>query len=122
VDELLRASHVYVSMSRAESWGQAVCEALAVGTVVVSADNVGARSLVAINAPVHLVPLGATSELERYLAELCGTDPALLARMGEAGTRWAQANIGVSVIARRWRDVYREAVADPVGTPARRRE
>jgi glycosyltransferase involved in cell wall biosynthesis len=120
VDELLRASHVYVSMSRAESWGQAVCEALAVGTVVVSADNVGARSLVAINAPVHLVPLGATSELERYLAELCGTDPALLARMGEAGTRWAQANIGVSVIARRWRDVYREAVADPVGTSARR--
>lgn len=108
--ELLRSADGYVSMSRGESWGQAVADALASALVVVTAANAGARSMAEMGAPVRLVPLGDRQHLADELRSLCHTDPDLLDEEGAAGVRWAAEHIAAPVVAERWAAVYRQAI------------
>lgn len=108
--ELLRSADGYVSMSRAESWGQVVADALASALVVVSAANTGARSMTEMGAPVRLVPLGDRQYLAEELRRLCRTDRNLLDEEGAAGVRWAAEHIAAPVVAERWAAVYRQAI------------
>jgi len=108
--ELLRSADGYVSMSRGESWGQVVADALASGLVVVSAANTGARAMVDMGAPVRLVPLGDRQHLADELRRLCHTDRDLLDEEGMAGVRWASEHIAAPVVAERWAVVYRQAI------------
>jgi glycosyltransferase involved in cell wall biosynthesis len=110
--ELLRTSHAYVSMSRGESWGQAVAEGLMSGLVVISAANVGASSMRRLGAPVRLVRLGDVRQLSHELRQLCHTDRQTLARQGEEGAIWAARHISRTAVAERWADVYREAIEE----------
>ena len=110
LSRVIRSAHVYVSMSRSESWGQAVVEAMSAGLVTISADNDGARKLAAIGAPIHLVGIGAVSELEAVLLEMCGQRPASLRGVGAAGISWVKTNLSVPVISQCWRDVYKQAI------------
>lgn len=107
---LLRSADAYVSMSRAESWGQALGDALASGLAVVTAANAGARAMAAMGAPLRQVPIGDRRCLADELRGLCGTDRAVIAQEGDAGARWAAAHIAASVVSERWADVYRQAM------------
>ena len=109
--ELYASSHVYISMSRAESWGHSLADALRAGLVVVAAANVGARAMADIGAPLRILPTHGREQLTDELRQLCRTDLGELQREGEAGARWAAAALGVPVIARRWARIYREALA-----------
>ena len=103
---LLKDAHAYVSMSRAESWGQAVADALASGLVVISADNEGARSMAALGAPLRLVPSGDPRRLADELRRLCHTPRNILGRDGDAGALWATEHLTRAVIAGRWAELY----------------
>ncbi len=109
--ELYASAHVYVSMSRAESWGHAVADALAAGLVVVTAANVGAQAMADMGAPLRMLPSGGGQKLSNELGRLCRSDLGVLQREGESGARWAAANLAVPVIARRWARIYRDATA-----------
>ncbi len=108
--ELLRSADGYVSMSRGESWGQAVADALASALVVVSAANAGARSMAEMGAPVRLVPLGDRQQLAHEVRRLCRSDRNVLDEEGAAGARWAAEHIAAPVVAERWAAVYRQAI------------
>ncbi|HVB51814.1 MAG TPA: glycosyltransferase [Acidimicrobiales bacterium] len=112
LQQVLSSAHVYVTMSRAESWGQAVVEAMAQGLVVVSAANDGARSLIALGAPVRLVGIGATGELDVTLRDWCGQTPALIRSSGAAGIDWVNSTVTAPVVARRWCEAYNQAVEE----------
>lgn len=107
---LMRSSHVYVSMSKAESWGLALSEALAAGMTVVSADNVGARSQVALGAPIRIVPVGSPIDLGHVLDELYSSSSAARAESGIRGARWTTVTLSAAVVARQWRQVYMDAL------------
>jgi len=109
--DLYASAHVYVSMSRAESWGHTVADALGAGLVVVTSTNVGARAMADMGAPLRLLPTRGRQQLSDELRQLCRSDLAELQREGETGARWAAATLGVPVIARRWARIYQEAVA-----------
>ncbi len=109
---VLSSAHVYATMSRAESWGQAMVEAMALGLETVSAANDGACSLVATGAPVRLVGIGAVAELEAVLREWCSQTPALIESAGAAGIGWANSTVASPVVARQWCDVYRQAAEE----------
>jgi len=108
--ELLRSADGYVSMSRGESWGQAVADALASALVVVSTANAGARSMAEMGAPVRLVPIGDRRHLAHELRRICRSDRNVLDEEGAAGARWAAEHIAASVVAERWAAVYRRAI------------
>jgi hypothetical protein len=80
--------------------------------VAVSAANDGARNLVATGAPVRLVGIGAVAELEAALLEWCSQTPALIRSAGAAGVGWANSTVASPVVARRWCEVYRQAVEE----------
>ncbi len=109
--ELYATAHVYVSMSRAESWGHSVADALGAGLVTVSSDNVGSRTMAGIGAPLRILPAADQKHLSDELLHLCRTDLAELQREGEYGARWTAATLGAPVIAGRWARIYREAVS-----------
>lgn len=109
--ELYASAHVYVSMSRAESWGHAVAEALAAGLVVVTAANVGAQAMADMGAPLRMLPSGGWQNLSKELGQLCRSDRGELRGEGESGARWAAATLAVPVIARRWARIYHDAIA-----------
>lgn len=114
---LIRSCHVYVSMSRGESWGQAAADALASALVVVSAANTGTRSMAALGAPITTVPVGDRRRLAGELRRLCHTESAVLAALGTLGARWASATLAVPVVARQWHDLYRQAIAEGARRP-----
>jgi glycosyltransferase involved in cell wall biosynthesis len=114
LQRVLSSCHVYATMSRAESWGQGVVEAMALGLVAVSAANSGARSLVELDAPLHVVGVGDIAELEAVLGAWCGYGPAATMQAGAAGVHWARATVAVQVIARRWCEVYRQVIEEPI--------
>lgn len=106
--ELIRSADGYVSMSRGESWGQALADALAASLVVVSTDNAGARSMAELGAPLRRVPVGDRTRLADELRRLCYMDRAVLREEGVAGARWAAKHLAASVVADRWATLYRQ--------------
>lgn len=122
LQDLVYSSHVYVSMSKAESWGQAVADALASALVVVTAENTGARSMTALGAPLTTVPVGDRERLVDQIRRLWRSDPAAVATRAADGARWAASTVTLPVVVNRWHQVYCEVIAqagsDLSGQPA----
>ncbi|MHB1891871.1 MAG: glycosyltransferase family 4 protein, partial [Acidimicrobiales bacterium] len=119
--DLLGAVDLFVSMSRSESWGGAVAEAMASGVVVLSAANVGAKDQIRPGENGLLVEIGDVDGCERGLRLLLG-DADLRERLAAAGARWARGNVHPEVVMRDWDQLYRDVLewrdrTDPTGTP-----
>lgn len=108
--QLFDGCDVYVSTSRAESWGQAIADALAAGLMAVSAANVGAKSMAELGAPLRLVPVGDRQGLADELRRLCRTDPTTRRAAATAGARWAAQHVAAPVVAARWAELYAETI------------
>lgn len=65
-----RDAHVFVSMSRAESWGQVYLEAMASGMPVVTSENVGSREIVRDGVFGYLIDQEDTEMLAETLNHL----------------------------------------------------
>jgi glycosyltransferase involved in cell wall biosynthesis len=108
-DAMARAT-IYVTMSRSESFGLAVADAMASGLPVVSAANGGAKSLVADKETGWLVPIDDEHALAHHLGTLLA-NPDRTAAVGARAARWAQATLSPPEVAKQWLEVYRTAIA-----------
>ncbi|MCB9169463.1 MAG: glycosyltransferase [Flavobacteriales bacterium] len=81
--------HVFVALSRAESFGVAVIEASACALPVVVSDAGGLPEVVEEGVTGYVVPQGDPMKAAERLFRLV-TDPEERVRLGEAGRRWVQ--------------------------------
>lgn len=88
--ELFRAAWANLFPSPKEGWGLTVMEAAACGTPSLASDSPGLRDSVRQGETGFLVPHGDAAALSRRMLELAG-DRALVARLGAAARRHAQA-------------------------------
>lgn len=109
--ELLGTVDVFVSMSRSESWGGAVAEAMASGVAVLSAANVGAKDQLHSQENGLLVEIGDVDSCERALRLLLG-DADMRQRLAAAGARWARDSVHPEVVMRAWEELYQEVLSD----------
>lgn len=98
-----------------EPFGQVVTEAMAAGLPVVAADAGGPSLIVADGVDGLLTPPGDVEALAAALVRLAG-DPALRARLGEAGRRRAR-DFSADAAAAQVLDAYRAALTDGRGGP-----
>ena len=87
---LLRQAWANVFPSPKEGWGITVVEAAACGTPSLASDSPGLRDSVRHGDTGYLVPHGDVDALAARMLELAG-DPALVARLGAAARRFAEA-------------------------------
>ncbi len=88
VADLLAAADIFCLPSHFEGLPMSIIEAMLAGLPVVATDIRGPREQVVHGATGFLVPPGAVPPLAEALARLVG-DPAMRARMGEAGRQRA---------------------------------
>ncbi|HTW11143.1 MAG TPA: glycosyltransferase family 4 protein, partial [Solirubrobacteraceae bacterium] len=111
-DELfgkLRGAALALSMSRSESWGGFVIEAMAMGVPVISAANLGARSQHQIGAPIRLVEIDDAVGLAAQIGELA-RQPDEVSRLGQECAEWVRHTLAADIIANRWLRVLRESL------------
>jgi glycosyltransferase involved in cell wall biosynthesis len=87
---LFHAAWANVFPSPKEGWGLTVMEAAACGTPSLASDSPGLRDSVRDGTTGFLVPHGDPVALARRMLEL-SADPALVARLGAAARRQAEA-------------------------------
>lgn len=87
---LFRTAWANVFPSPKEGWGITVIEAAACGTPSIASDSPGLRDSVRAGVTGLLAPHGDAAALARRLLELAA-DPALVARLGAAARRHAEA-------------------------------
>lgn len=87
---LFRGAWANLFPSPKEGWGLTVMEAAASGTPSLASDSPGLRDSVLDGQTGYLVPHGDAALLARRMLELAG-DPALVARLGAAARRHAEA-------------------------------
>jgi glycosyltransferase involved in cell wall biosynthesis len=109
---LLRRVDVFVSMSRSESMGSAVAEAMASGVAVLSAANVGAREQIEPGETGLLVDVGDIGACERGLRALLD-DANLRRRFAAAGARWTRSHVHPEVVSNAWDNLYRDVLSEP---------
>ena len=86
---LLRSTWANLFPSPKEGWGITVVEAAACGTPSLASDSPGLRDSVRAGETGYLVPHGDPVALAARMLELAA-DPALVARLGQAGRRFAE--------------------------------
>jgi phosphatidylinositol alpha-mannosyltransferase len=107
-NRILASSQIYVAPNTGgESFGIVLVEAMAAGCAVVCSDLGAFRDVVGPNA--RLVPVGDTDRLASEVIDLLGDTEGARA-LGEAGRR-AAARFDWEVVASRYREAYRRAVA-----------
>jgi phosphatidylinositol alpha-mannosyltransferase len=107
-NRILASSQIYVAPNTGgESFGIVLVEAMAAGCAVVCSDLPAFRDVVGPNA--RLIPVGDSSRLATEVIDLLDDVPGARA-LGEAGRR-ASARFDWDVIASRYLEAYRRAVA-----------
>jgi glycosyltransferase involved in cell wall biosynthesis len=86
ISHFYQQAHIFISGSRAESWGQMYIEAMACGLPVITTENVGSREIVRDGETGILVPQEDVDSLAAAIRKLLNDRP-LAARMGQAGRR-----------------------------------
>lgn len=105
-----------VSMSRSESFGVALIDAMAAGVPVISAANQGATSIIRHGATGWLVPVDNPHALARQITTLAHA-PDFVRSVAHDGAMWARQTLAPEVVASQWLQVYRHAVARIPGVP-----
>ncbi|MCL4448961.1 MAG: glycosyltransferase family 4 protein [Actinobacteria bacterium] len=108
--ELLAHADIYVAMSRSESFGMAVAEAMAMGLPVVSASNIGACELLRHQDTGYLVGIDDVNACAAALCELASSAD-LRHRIGTKAQKWALTNLHPDQAADHWEVIYREALS-----------
>ena len=111
VADLLAACDVFILPSRSEGLGVAALEAMAAGRAVVAARVGGLAEAVIDERTGLLVPPGDPSALAGALARLL-RDPALRARLADAGPARVDANFRADRLVAAYEDLYFELLAE----------
>ena len=102
---LLAAADFLVCPSRHEPLGNVVIEAWAAGRPVLAAASVGPRGLIADGESGLLVPTDDAAALAAAMARMA-TDPALRARLAEAGRAAWEARFTEAAVLRSYREFF----------------
>ena len=116
---LYREATVFASPCVLASFGVVLLEAMASGTPIVCADNVGFRQVIRDGAPGRFVPPSDPVALAAGIAEQLD-DPELRREWGERGRRVAVERYSWPEVARRVEAVYLEILAAKDGRPETR--
>lgn len=81
IQECYRNSHIFVSMSRSESWGQMYLEAMACGLPVITTKNVGSNEIIDNGVTGYLIEQEDTRVLAEKILFLIN-NPRLMKKMG----------------------------------------
>jgi glycosyltransferase involved in cell wall biosynthesis len=95
VRPVLAATHVYVLPSYREGTPRTVLEAMATGRAIITTDAPGCRQTVVAGENGFLVPVGDEQALAQAMLRFL-QDPGLIASMGEASRRLAEARFDVN--------------------------
>jgi len=112
--QLYCALDVFVSASHTESFGLAIAEAMASGTVVVSTETEGARELIQPGETGVLVPIGDFNELANAIVQLL-KDKNARGRLGTNAQKAASANFSVERMIAETEEIYRAEIGEPSG-------
>jgi glycosyltransferase involved in cell wall biosynthesis len=104
---LYRAADVCVFPSRYEPLGNTVIQAWAHGLPVIAAASKGPAALITDGEDGRLVPIDDAPALAAAVGELIA-DPALRARLAEAGRARVGAEFSKAVVVGRWRALFEE--------------
>jgi glycosyltransferase involved in cell wall biosynthesis len=116
---LYREATVFAAPCVLASFGVVLLEALASGTPVVCADNIGYRQVIRDGAPGRFVPPDDAASLAAGIAEQLD-DAELRRDWGERGRRVAVERYSWSEIARRVEELYLEVLESKRGRDERR--
>jgi len=116
VEAVLAGHDLFALASRSEGFGLALVEAMAAGLPVVSTRTGGPALLVRDGENGLLVPPGNAAALAAALGRLAA-DPALAARLAQAGRRTAS-GYGIAAMRTRYHDLYRQLVAGAAAAAA----
>jgi len=108
---LYREAAIFAAPCTLASFGVILLEAMASGTPVVCADNVGFREVLRDGAPGRFTRPDDPADLASGLAEVLD-DAALRAEWGERGRRVVVERYAWPIIARRVQAVYEEVLAE----------
>jgi len=109
---VLAAANIVALPSRyGEGVPKILIEAAAAGRAIVTTDSPGCREIVRDGVNGRLVPRGDVASLTSALAELLA-DPALRARMGQAGRALVAAEFSEQLVVRRTMELYDELLAE----------
>ena len=111
---LYREATVFASPCVLASFGVVLLEAMASGTPIVCADNVGFRQVIRDGAPGRFVPPSDPAALARGIAEQLD-DPGMRREWGERGRRVAVERYSWPEVARRVEAVYLEVLESKRG-------
>lgn len=111
------ASIVCFPSTYGEGVPKALLEAAACGKAVIASDIPGCRQVVDDDVNGVLFPAGDVDRLGRAIAQLLG-DPALRARLGEAGRRRAELEFGVDKVVEQTMMLYENLLLPTQGTSA----
>jgi len=109
-EALLATADVCVFPSRYEPFGTVTIEAWANRTPLVAAASAGPAGIIRDGIDGLLVPIDDAAALAAALSRVIA-DPALAARLAEAGWRHYQAEFSEAVVVGRWLDLYRDLLA-----------
>ncbi len=112
VEDLLRASDLFVLPSLAEGFALSLIEALAAGLPVAATRVGGAPEVIEDGVNGYLVPPGDAPALARAVVQALGQDDAARRRMAEAA-RATAARYSVEAMADRMLALYREVSGAP---------
>lgn len=107
---LLRASSVFIQMSRAETYYIPVLEAMQHGVPVVVSDIEPINEIVGDGSEGFLVPPGSTRRLAEVVAAVV-SDPDLRTSMGRACKMRIAEEFSKEVVLTDWLDLYRRAIS-----------
>ena len=105
------------SRGETEGLGVVLLEAMSYGIPAVGSDIGGITDIIENEASGLLVPPGDDEQLALALERLA-RDPALAARVGQAGVRRVRDEFGWPEIMRKWVECYADLAARPEGTAA----
>jgi len=111
VQTYYRKAHVFVSMSRSESWGQMYLEAMACGLPVISSKNVGSESIIQEGEFGYLVEQENVKELAEKMIYLI-EHPDVIASFGKKARQEVEKKYDwEKVIIPKYLKVYSEVIS-----------
>jgi glycosyltransferase involved in cell wall biosynthesis len=109
--DLYRSSHLYISMSRGESWGMVYLEAMACGLPVIASKTIGSETIITHGKSGLLVNRDDAKGLAQAICQLA-YNPAQYAELSRQGRIQVEQHFNWSKIVKKYYQVYQSLLKE----------